>query len=197
MAKPLSLGIKCFVINFFNFFIKNSRSHQAIKAWNFYMNISKCDSKLCLPALYWLMWIKVVTSQIFLYILFTFVFRVLNFLFLTTSLSTTSLNFFKSTGRVFNLPSSESSTLVFKLFKLVGTLTFRHQRRTAYVFQPHRNFSNFWACSCCLWTLGINSFKFALNFKINGSNWSNCCAVNQYSEGNCVFFKFFGKECSG
>ena len=165
MAKPLVLGIEYFVINFFNFCIKNSRSHQAIKAMNFYMNISNCDSKLCLSALYWLIWIKVVTSEIFLYILFTFFFRVLSFLFLATSLSTTSLNFFKSTGRVFNLPASESSTFVFKLFELGGALTFRHQRCTAYVFQPHRNFSNFWACFCCFWTLGINSFNSALNFK--------------------------------
>ena len=43
-------------------------------------------------------------------------------MFLTTSLSTTSLTFFKSTGTVFNLPTSKSSTTVFKLFRLVGTL---------------------------------------------------------------------------
>ena len=46
----------------------------------------------------------------------------LNFVFLKTSLANTSLNFFKSTGTVFNLPTSESSTFAFKLFKLVGTL---------------------------------------------------------------------------
>ena len=46
----------------------------------------------------------------------------LNFVFLTTSLSTTSLNFCKFAGTVFNLPTSKSSTFVFKLFKLVGTL---------------------------------------------------------------------------
>ena len=45
----------------------------------------------------------------------------LNFVFLTTSLSTTSLNFFKSIGTVFNLPTSKSSTFVLKLLKLVGT----------------------------------------------------------------------------
>ena len=44
----------------------------------------------------------------------------LDFVFLTTSLSTTSLNFFKSTGTVCNLPSSKSTTFVFKLFKLDG-----------------------------------------------------------------------------
>ena len=38
-------------------------------------------------------------------------------MFITTSLSFTSLNFFKSTG------TPKSSTSVFKLFKLVGTLT--------------------------------------------------------------------------
>ena len=43
-------------------------------------------------------------------------------MFLTTSLSTISLNFFKSTGTVFSLPTSRSSTSVFKLFRLVGTL---------------------------------------------------------------------------
>ena len=53
---------------------------------------------------------------------FTFVFSVLKFVFLTTSLSTTLPNFFKSTGANFNLPTSKSSTFVFKLFKLVGTL---------------------------------------------------------------------------
>ena len=41
----------------------------------------------------------------------------------STSLSTTSLNFLKSTGTFYNLPTYESSTFVFKLFKLVETLT--------------------------------------------------------------------------
>ena len=45
---------------------------------------------------------------------------VLNFAFLATSLSIISLNFFKSTGTVFNLPTSKSFNFVFKLFKLVG-----------------------------------------------------------------------------
>ena len=44
----------------------------------------------------------------------------LNFVFLTTSLSTTPLNFFKSIGTVFNLPTSKLSTFAFKLFKIVG-----------------------------------------------------------------------------
>ena len=47
----------------------------------------------------------------------------LNFVFLTTSLSTTSLSFLKSTGTVLHLIAPKSSTFVFKLFKLVGTLT--------------------------------------------------------------------------
>ena len=34
-----------------------------------------------------------------------------------------SLNNFKSTGIVFDLPTSKSSTFVFKLIKPVGTLT--------------------------------------------------------------------------
>ena len=46
----------------------------------------------------------------------------LNFVFLTTSLSTTFI-FLKSTGTVFTLPASKSSTFVFKLFNLAGTLT--------------------------------------------------------------------------
>ena len=46
----------------------------------------------------------------------------LNFVFLTVSLSTTSLIFFKSAGTVFSLPTSKSFTFVFKLFKLVGPL---------------------------------------------------------------------------
>ena len=66
--------------------------------------------------------VKVSKSGIHFSKLFSFVFSKLYFLFLTTSLSTTSLNFFKSTGKVFNLPTSKSSTFVFKLFKLVGTL---------------------------------------------------------------------------
>ena len=62
-------------------------------------------------------------SEIFFSKLFTFVISMLNFVFLTKSLSTTSLNFFKSTGTVFNSPTSELSTLVFKLFKLVEHLS--------------------------------------------------------------------------
>ena len=59
----------------------------------------------------------------FLSKLFTFAFSVLNFAFYTTSSSTTSLNFFKSTGTVFNLPASKLATFVFELFPLFGTLT--------------------------------------------------------------------------
>ena len=61
---------------------------------------------------------RVVASGIFLSKLLNFVFSVLNFVSLTTSLSTTSLGFFKSTGTVFNLPKSKSVSFVFKLFKL-------------------------------------------------------------------------------
>ena len=59
----------------------------------------------------------------FLFKLINFVFSVLNFVILTTSLSTTSFNFFKSIRTVFNSQFSISSTFVFKLFKLVRTLT--------------------------------------------------------------------------
>ena len=65
------------------------------------------------------MWINVVASGIFFSKLYT-VFRVSSFVFLTTSLSTASL---KSIGTVFNLPTSNSSYFVFKLFKLVETFT--------------------------------------------------------------------------
>ena len=44
------------------------------------------------------------------------------FVFLTTCLSTTSLNPFKSTGTTFNLPTPKFSTYVSKLFKSVVTL---------------------------------------------------------------------------
>ena len=50
--------------------------------------------------------IKVVALGIFLSNLLSFVFSVLIFLFLTTSLFATLLNFFKSKGTVFNLPTS-------------------------------------------------------------------------------------------
>ena len=66
--------------------------------------------------------IKVVALVIFFSELFTLVFSVLNFLLLTTSLSYTSPDFFKSAGTVLNLPTSKSSSFVSKLFKLVGKL---------------------------------------------------------------------------
>ena len=47
----------------------------------------------------------------------------LNFVFLTTLLSTASLNFYNSIGTVFNIPTSKLSTFVFKVFKLVETLS--------------------------------------------------------------------------
>ena len=55
---------------------------------------------------------KVVALVIFFSELFTLVFSVLNFLLLTTSLSYTSPDFFKSTGIVLNLPTSKSSFFV-------------------------------------------------------------------------------------
>ena len=68
------------------------------------------------------MCIKEVASRFSFSELLTFVLSVLSFVFLTSSLSPTSSYFFKSTGLVFNLPTSKSSTIVFKLIKLVGTL---------------------------------------------------------------------------
>ena len=84
---------------------------------------SKMCSSVFICNFYWFMWNKAVASGIFSCKWFTFVFSVLNSVFLTTSLSTTSLNFFKSTGSVFNLPTSRSYTFAFKLNKLVETLT--------------------------------------------------------------------------
>ena len=66
---------------------------------------------------------EVIASVNFLSKLFSFAYRVLDFAFLTTSFLTTS--FFMSTETVFNLPTSKSSTFVFKLFKLTGTLTLK------------------------------------------------------------------------
>ena len=52
-----------------------------------------------------------------------YVLIVSNFMFLITSLSTASMNFFKSSGTIFKLATSKSSIFVFKLFKLLGKLT--------------------------------------------------------------------------
>ena len=61
-------------------------------------------------------------SGIFFYKIFSFVFSLLNFVFLTVSLSSTLLIFLKSTGIDFNLPTSKSFIFGLKLLKLVGTL---------------------------------------------------------------------------
>ena len=80
-------------------------------------------SKLCLSVLYWFMGIKKIASGMFFSKLLTFELSLLNFEFLTTSLLTTSPNSFKSTGKVFNLSTSKSSTYIFKLSRPVRTLT--------------------------------------------------------------------------
>ena len=80
----------------------------------FVLRTSPFFGKTCLSVL-----IYVVLPRIFISKLFTFLFSVLNFVILTTSLSTTSLNLFKATGTVFNLPTSKSFTFVFKLFKII------------------------------------------------------------------------------
>ena len=67
--------------------------------------------------------INVFGSRIFCSNLVIFVFSVLNFVFLTIPLSTKSLNSFQPIGTAFNSLTSESSTFVFKLFKLVATLS--------------------------------------------------------------------------
>ena len=63
---------------------------------------------------------KVVPLRVFCPKLHSFVFGVLNFVFLATSLSGTSFSVFKSRETVFNLPTSKLSSFVFKLSKLVG-----------------------------------------------------------------------------
>ena len=67
--------------------------------------------------------INVVESKILFSKLIIFVFNVLNFIFLTTSSSTTTRNFSRSAGEVYHLPTSKLSSFVLKLFKLVVTLT--------------------------------------------------------------------------
>ena len=69
------------------------------------------------------MQINVVESKILFSKLIIFVFNVLNFIFLTTSSSTTTRNFSRSAGEVYHLPTSKLSSFVLKLFKLVVTLT--------------------------------------------------------------------------
>ena len=59
-------------------------------------------SNFCLSILFWLVWIKVVPSEMFLSKLFTFVYSVSNLVFLTTSLSISLLIFFKSKETVLN-----------------------------------------------------------------------------------------------
>ena len=60
--------------------------------------------------------------------------------FLTTSLSTTSL-VFKSIGTVVNLPTSKSSTFVSELLKLVGTLTsLAIPNLSSSAFKPKKSF---------------------------------------------------------
>ena len=67
--------------------------------------------------------IKVVASGIFFNKWFTFVYSVLNFVCLATSLSSASFNFFKSRETFFSLPTSKWFTFLKKLLKLVGSLT--------------------------------------------------------------------------
>ena len=69
------------------------------------------------------MGIQIVASGMLLSELFTFELSLLNFEFLTTSLLTTTPNSFKSTGKVFNLLTSKSSTSILKLSRPVKTLT--------------------------------------------------------------------------
>ena len=86
------------------------------------------------------MWIKIVALRIFFSKLFTFVLSVLNFEFLTASLSTTSLVFFKSAGTLFYLPTSNSSIIAFKLINLVGELaSFLMSNLSISAFKPSKS----------------------------------------------------------
>ena len=58
----------------------------------------------------------------FFLLLFTFLFSVLEIVFLATFLLATSLKFFKITRTAFNSLTSKSFAFVFKLSKLVGAL---------------------------------------------------------------------------
>ena len=68
------------------------------------------------------MWIRRAAKGIFFSKSINFVFNILIFVFLTTSLSTRSIYFFKSVKIVLNLRTSKLSIFFFKLFELVGTL---------------------------------------------------------------------------
>ena len=72
-------------------------------------------SKFCFPVLYWFMGIRMVALAMLFSKLFTVELSLLNYEFLTSSLLTTSLNFFKYTGTVCNL--SISKTFTFKPYK--------------------------------------------------------------------------------
>ena len=72
---------------------------------------------------YWFMWIKLVAPLILFSKSFTFAFGISNFAFFATSFFTKSSSF-KFEQTVFNLTTFKSSTFGFKLFRLVGTLTY-------------------------------------------------------------------------
>ena len=69
------------------------------------------------------MWIKLVAPLILFSKSFTFAFGISNFAFFATSFFTKSSSF-KFEQTVFNLTTFKSSTFGFKLFRLVGTLTY-------------------------------------------------------------------------
>ena len=80
-----------FVLKFTNFCTQNSFSHWTTRIWYFLSTSTIFFSKFSLSVLYGYMWINVVASGVFFSKQFTFVFSVLNFVFLTTLLSTVSL----------------------------------------------------------------------------------------------------------
>ena len=112
VTKPLVFGILFWTSQIFVF--KTVVVTKPLLSGTFLSTFPMLFSKFCLSVLYWFMRNKVVTSGIFFSKLFTFVCRLLNFVFLTTSSCTAALNFyFKFTGTVFNLPTSKHFTYYF------------------------------------------------------------------------------------
>ena len=133
MTKPLRPGILLLISLIF--VLRTVLVTKLLPAVFFLSTSSAFFSKFCLSMFYWLMWIKVVFSN-----LFTFILSVLYFVFLTTSLFTTSLNIFESLGTfehlnhlllflnyshqlnylsISNLLMPSLSTLAFKAIKLL------------------------------------------------------------------------------
>ena len=99
---------------------------------------------------------------------------------------TTSINFFKSRGTVYNLPTSKSSTLTFKLLKVVKTLTSSAMSN----FVNFRKFQNpvldsvYYHLSCISFYNLVMSFHFYWSFWI----FSSHSMVHFDSFGSMIYF---------